>query len=64
MSGIDTWHRRHRADMGRGHRENTKTRVGHEDRESACHKMGWDNVAADKPSLEPPIGDYEMRTMK
>ena len=50
--------------MGRGHRENTKTRVGHEDRESACHKMGWDNVAADKPSLEPPIGDYEMRTMK
>ena len=64
MDGIDTWHRRHRADMGRGHRENTKTWVGHEDTESACHKMGWDNVAVDKPSLEPQVGDCEFRIME
>ena len=64
MGGIDTWHRRHRADMGRGHRENTKTRVGHEDTERTYHKMGWDTVAADKPSLESQVGDCEMRIMK
>ena len=50
--------------MGRGHRENTKTRVGHEDTERTCHKMGWDSVAADKPSLESQVGDCEMRIMK
>ena len=33
MGGIDTWHRRDRKDMGRRHREDTKTRVGHEDTE-------------------------------
>ena len=50
--------------MGRGHRENTKTRVGHEDTERTYHKMGWDSVAADKPSLESQVGDCEMRIMK
>ena len=43
----------------RGHREN---REG--DTESTCHKMGWDSVAADKPSLESQVGDCEMRIMK
>ena len=45
--------------MGRGHRENAEG-----DTESTCHKMGWDSVAADKPSLESQVGDCEMRIMK
>ena len=50
--------------MERGHMENTKTRVGHEDTERTCHKMGWGSVVADKPSLEPKVEDCETRIMK
>ena len=32
--------------------------------EDTCHKMGWDNVVADKPSSESQVVDYEMGIMK
>ena len=61
---MNTWHRGHRGDVGRGRREDTKTRAGREDTEGTCHKTGWDNVVADKPSLESQGGDSATRTMK
>ena len=64
MGGISTWHRRHRGDVGRGHREDTDTggTRGHRgnmegDAEGTRHEMDWDHVVADKPSLESQVGD-------
>ena len=51
-----------------GHKDTSGTREHRGnvegDAEGTCHKTGWNDVVADKPSLESQVGDYATRTMK